>query len=430
MFSPPPPLFQEPHYTITETQYHDSLDNAQRPGSNCSIELYPIGESRWDDSSGKPPQERNFLNVLNSGTPEFEHLIGDIVKDNFNFEERLDEFLNSETATQNKKRGNYQKCYGVAGGLNVQRRTDEDVMKHYGAAMPVALTGTKNELGLMQAMTLVGKAVGVFTSNKENIPEKVALQMEYIHDLIDQEVDFGLVTQAFLPMTDGSSVKRHVDSQNGTDLCGQVLTVSKIVKDRKNGTLHRETLIANQKKSLEEAIARKMVSKQLSERLVSYLMGIDFFRHPNTSVEDFCNYGAGSEGIFVSKDRESGAFTNVGLSSKPAMNKSLFFVSGYSSAVLSFQEQMLPSGDFTLHDAVSLCAATVFCVSYETMIHSMISGSLAEVWPNRHGYNGGVVGAMIDLANKRNGGAHRGGGKTRRCQPGYKLLEIENIQTH
>ena len=152
------------------------------------------------------------------------------MEDYFDLQGGLDRLLDKESSHRANRRGNQQTSYGVTGGQSMQSRTEDNVTKYFGAAVPSIRNETQNGIKAMQGMTLLGKEVGFYATKEEWVAqdEDAMVQTEFLHNEIDRDVNIALVTEAFIPTLDGQ-VKRHKDDQNGRGRMAQVLTVSQIL---------------------------------------------------------------------------------------------------------------------------------------------------------------------------------------------------------
>jgi hypothetical protein len=86
----PPPLVQENHYTVNKRQFA-KLQASAAVDDKVHVRVYPIKESSWDKGKNLPPESRPFVNVLNSGTPEFTDRMQEIVS-SLKFQQNLMDF--------------------------------------------------------------------------------------------------------------------------------------------------------------------------------------------------------------------------------------------------------------------------------------------------------------------------------------------------
>lgn len=187
-------------------------------------------------------------------------------------------------------------------------------------------------------------------------------------------------------------------------------------------------LVCNQRKSITEACVRRDIGGSVSKELVEYMIGIDNFRLPSTTVQQFVDYGIGSHGLYVSIDEETGEPVAVRLLSRPAMNKNVYFLSAVVDAIKRFAEEV--ADDFCLQDGVSICAMARYTGNFESILAALSSPDLLHRWAQRKLHRGGVVGLIMDLLIEWSGGLNFDGGVTRRHQPFfYKAISPADLQT-
>ena len=80
-----------------------------------------------------------------------------------------------------------------------------------------------------------------------------------------------------------------------------------------------------------------------SYHVVSFLDRSARYRRLGTTVGEFYDYGAGSDGVFLSVGKETRTISSVAMLSQAAMDKNLFFLSGVVFAIDSFRVKLLIS---------------------------------------------------------------------------------------
>ena len=172
-------------------------------------------------------------------------------------------------------------------------------------------------------------------------------------------------------------------------------------------------LVANMRQSCNDAYIRRCAAEETSKKLVSFLAKAPRYVRPDTSVADHYNYGAGSDGVFISVSLKSREITSVAMLSNASSNKNVFYLSGVVYAIDCFAREVQ---DFSLQDGVGMCACLTLFNSAELLVQPLLSGELRKYWARRNEYVAGVCGLIVTLVCDRIGGTSRAK-HTRRCQP-------------
>ena len=172
-------------------------------------------------------------------------------------------------------------------------------------------------------------------------------------------------------------------------------------------------LVANMRQSCNDAYIRRCAAEETSKKLVSFLAKAPRYVRPDISVVNHYNYGAGSDGVFISVSLKSREITSVAMLSNASANKNVFYLSGVVYAIDCFAREVQ---GFSLEDGVGICACLTLFNSAELLVQPLLSGELRRHWARRHEYVAGVCGLIVSLVCERIGGTCRAK-HTRRCQP-------------
>ena len=374
------------------------------------VSVYPTTESDVG---------HDFVTVLNQGTPLFDRnrRLKALV-DKLPFEELFDTY--SKQCAKDSKRGNFQVNFGLASGLSCEKHNPQSDLAHYGVSIPSQLVGTKERLDLLVLLSEVCKLIGVNWDNPDS--HRAQSYIRLLHKIMgDERINVALVTFHWVPLNaDGfppnefGCVEPHVDKQNpdGPPELEPVVMINKIIQGS-DGKLYWSGFIVNQKKSLVDANDRRLISRRVAHSLGKYWLSVPRFRLPTTTAPDWCHYGCGDRGVFVSCRGDR--LTSVVLASRASMDKGTYFLSALVWALKVFRGMV--GDDFYLIDAISICTSLLLFCNPEPLVHALISGSLKGVWHTRSRVPGGAMGLLVQIAVERNGGINQGKGGTRRCQP-------------
>jgi hypothetical protein len=165
------------------------------------------------------------------GTPQYTPAMRRIMK-MIPFQKLLDDLSDKEL---DPKRGNYQHSYGFASGHSYQARTDANVLKHFGAAVPSIRVGTKDNLPLLLALTDLAKEIRMKVVTQEYLSANpdVVHELRFVESEIGTGVVHALVTVCFVRLDNGTSkVLEHTDDQNGTKVT-EVMIAAMTLLDKK-----------------------------------------------------------------------------------------------------------------------------------------------------------------------------------------------------
>ena len=172
------------------------------------------------------------------------------------------------------------------------------------------------------------------------------------------------------------------------------------------------SFICNQRRCCKEAFQRRKVGAGSGQYVVEFLKRSERYRRPSVDVGDYFEYGAGSQGVFLSCTKD-GTIRGAAMLALAAMDKLKYFLSGMTFAIAAFSQGV---SDFTLQDGVGIAACVTLMCNTEMMVNALLSGELAQRWHERKHHVGGVCGLLLSIAVERNGGLNKGA-YTRRCQP-------------
>ncbi len=418
----PPSFFSPIHTTLARLASQNKHYTSTEDTMLADVKRDPVGVSVF--RTNKSVVGRDFVTVLNQGTPEFnrDKRLNALVS-KLPFEKMLQKLVYDKEFSKDSKdakRGNYQANFGFASGQSCEKHNPASDKAHYGVSLPALLVGTEDHLDLMALVTDLCKLVGVDWSVTSST--LVRNYLGFLHDLIgDSRIDVALVTFHAVPLNahgfapnEFGRVQAHVDKQNpdSPPELEPVVMVNKIVEGP-DGRLFWAGIIANQKKSVVDCLRRRIQSRRVCHDSLLYYGTIPKFRRPTTSIPDWCEHGVGDRGLFVSYRGET--LTSIVLLSRAAMDKDTFYMSSFPWAMRVFRETV--GSDFTLVDGVAICASMLLFCNQEPIVHSLTSGALKSVWHVRGNEPCGALGLLVRLAVERNGGINFGKGNTRRCQP-------------
>jgi len=212
------------HYTQSSEEL-----GCQKKGTN--IEVYNVDSCPPYKKSWR---ERGFVNVINQGTPSFTKTIHNIM-DRLPYQEMLDahvQSLQEQTSKRDQKRGNYQTNAGFSGSQSHQKRTKENVLKYFGAAIPSLRVDTPMYLDVMKILSELAAAVGLAIMDPEFLKEnpRVAEERQFVESVLGKGISLPLLSICFQKLDKVARTGRHCDSENG-EAYKEVLIASKILRD-------------------------------------------------------------------------------------------------------------------------------------------------------------------------------------------------------
>jgi hypothetical protein len=213
------------------------------------VKHYPATSSCLDGMGGKAPHQRAFVNVVNSGTPEYHSSGAASILEQIPWSDCL-ELLLSGNKDKNAKRGNLQRNYGYAGGnCLVLRTTDEVIDLHFGVSVPSKRVDSEmpmvkelfSKLSELAALPAFGvywaTQVGVdsdFTKRHQLFASTLAPAPSFIELLSIVAV---LVKDAsgVIPADAIQGVAKHTDDQNADKPYSQVMFPQRVVRETSTG---------------------------------------------------------------------------------------------------------------------------------------------------------------------------------------------------
>jgi hypothetical protein len=181
-------------------------------------------------STDQPTPASSYLNVWNSGTPEYESMGMATFVEALPFQQIMDAYYPKDGSPD--KRGNLQVNFGFAGGRSHEKRTSEQVFADYGVAVPSTRTGTMDPLVVQtfQAMSDLAKRVGVTWTCPKILEANPAVKERlgrFAHKIDDhcwlEDLDF-----IFQVLDGETQTKKHKDNENCPKL-SQVVTCSQVM---------------------------------------------------------------------------------------------------------------------------------------------------------------------------------------------------------
>lgn len=147
------------------------------------------------------------------------------------FEEKLNQCI-AKMGEKDTLRGNYQESVGFCSGHSFQPRTKDNIIRHFGAAVPSLRQGTKEDLFLIRTLSKLAAVMGMRVACDDFLAGHSDLrdELDFIHSEIGEGTCHALVTWTVLPLDCRSCVKRHQDKHNGHKLT-EVLVASQVLKD-------------------------------------------------------------------------------------------------------------------------------------------------------------------------------------------------------
>jgi len=176
-----------------------------------------------------------FVNVINEIDPQ-ELVPSDFskIKDEVNdlpFAGILQRYFSKADLCGN--RGNRQVNFGWSGGQSHQTRSDGQIRRDVGTAIPSERDGTRDDfvVNLFVMMTKVAKRVQIPWSHAEYLVEhpEVADRLEKFSKTLHRGNIFEHMTIAFMVLDGHSCINRHVDTENCDEL-SHTLTVSRCMR--------------------------------------------------------------------------------------------------------------------------------------------------------------------------------------------------------
>lgn len=182
----------------------------------------------------------NFVNVWNTGTPEYNRSRLKSLVEQIPFDDLVREHVHQNPAvSKDMKRGNVQVNFGLASGQSTQPRTPANIRRYLGTAMPSLLSGSMDELNCrtMKICTQICKEVGVRWENPDFLRKNPDVK-EYLHwlNVIYGTSDINIALGTFFYLELGGQVKRHQDQMNPPEPLSDVVVVTKFFWDKVRNT--------------------------------------------------------------------------------------------------------------------------------------------------------------------------------------------------
>ena len=213
-------LFQTFHFT---QQSGKALDRR-------NVDASPVGVIPHTKSLVEARDKHTFLRVWNKGTKDYTPQIQRLM-DGIPWQELLNRHVSEALASgMDDKRGNLQFNYGFASGQSYQPRHRENILEHFGTAVPSVLNGTADFLPVIHQFEKIAKVVGMRSANPEFLRRNPGLDEEIRFTNTEFGSCLALTTLAFQKLDTKACVSKHVDSQNSHGPLAQVITCSKILQ--------------------------------------------------------------------------------------------------------------------------------------------------------------------------------------------------------
>ena len=179
----------------------------------------------WNKSLTDPA---GFVRVWNSGTPQFDNSKLNGLVNQLPFREMFHTHVHEKPVNRDSKRGNFQTCFGLASGQSTEMRTEANVRRNYGVAMPSVRAGTMENIGVMVLLTKICRVVGVSWEDTDD--PFIVKYVECLKSIIHKDNKLGLVTWHAVPLPDGR-VEPHVDKHNPDPPMSEVVIVGTTIRD-------------------------------------------------------------------------------------------------------------------------------------------------------------------------------------------------------
>ena len=334
------------------------------------------------------------------------------------FEEFLDDYLRQPGNLRDRKRGNSQANYGLAGGKCLASpKTLKDVLENF-VAYPNVLTGTLDGQGCLfplqrlrlEAAARAGKALGIDYCQDDFVSKNPSHAAHF--DYLDKRFKhkgtiFAAWTIAILPLTADRRVERHVDSENDPTLSA-VLNITRVYC--REGTYYRMCGIFYQRKSCPDFHKRQRATAELCNCFKQFLINTksELYRRPLCPADTYLKEGIGSDGAIAVFDKHDGVIVGFALKSKPSGDKQGKFIPATVTSIeglISLKKLALRTEGVELLLVASLCCSQ-FLLSvvlghmqsdWDRSISDNLPGSLVEY----------VIQEMIRMGGSFNAGPCR-----------------------
>lgn len=183
------------------------------------------------------PEQRNFVNTWNEGTPEYE-VFAPLV-DSLPWEELKRRYLpKADVDVRGKavadKRGNIQISFGYSSGQSMQKRNAAVVDENYGAAIPSLRRDTNDPLikRTLEMLSTIVELVGAKWTDAEYLsrnPDVVQRLKHFTHKM-SPLICFDTAALTLMPLDAKAQVNKHTDNQNCGEL-SQVVSLQRVVRD-------------------------------------------------------------------------------------------------------------------------------------------------------------------------------------------------------
>lgn len=209
------------------------LDGLLRVSGHGDVDVYLSNQSFVGSNDGGTAVVP-FVQVWNSGTPEYDRSAISQLIEQLPFQSFLDRHVSGDASKKCGNRGNYQFSIGFT-AQSFKPWTPAVVRRHYGAAVPALRSNTLDPemVGVSKLLTQICSLMGVYWLD-EDVLRNNPLAAE-ADELVQEELGNGcrvpLWTWHALPVEDRSSVHAHMDSLNGEDPYSQVVMLDQILTD-------------------------------------------------------------------------------------------------------------------------------------------------------------------------------------------------------